>query len=866
MASQHLILRTACGTARSDEPPRADATRRDHGRGHAAGPNPARRRYPGQKVGRTGRTPPTSSSAGANLLAESNGEDRNGDGGLESLPIWCDVTVLSEVVQVVNNNENFIGNDDGREMADEDDAPTTTTSNNKHDYNNASGKDNGSGNVPYVVRRQRLNPCGTDNVLVFPSSSSENSGGSGASSSYLLRLSSCRTSSSLILLGGGDAKMEAVRHVVGTSAGTSKDDNTSSDGQLILDLPVRPHPATLAFVTGKSDASNSNDSGTALLAIEFDLRPARRALQAIVTEAEEEAERVRVEDVEAKKTWSLWNPMSWRHPLGGGGNSSNGGGIPANRIELERMLEEMLAERSYNAQQQQFGLGGGTSIPPSTSVPPRHHGSSRNDLLLLQAAMDREIRELNLMLSGLGLLGLALVGSYVYTVRRILHRRPASASGRETTSKQQQQQQSYRQRTSTAGSDAPSCGRSFGDSGSVIPPPISTIKIARDTVVQGLGMANIGDALKAAVGSGVASVTASAAASCSPSKSDGGSVSTAPSTPETPSPRAKKQGQHLHPEHVQEQEERSPEVAAKPVVVEKRKQLSPERKEIINALLARVKAPTPVKPAAEDEDDDSRTTSGETRMPMAVVATPEKTKQTEKIAASKVNKAANKNTATTPVPSRKPMSGRKAVGGKVGGAFAAIPGDESSAAATPASNITPDIFAPTPSTLPNGMEGIVTAGSGAVHTPTLTPMRSKARVGDGGSFARRPKSQVGRSKSDAIPAVVDPRGSPSSFAQMLLQKQQQLTPPKQEHPRTMAQGNISLGGLQKKKKQQQPQQQQSKPRRKLTPPPKSKGGDVTASAFEGLGNDEDGETTMIQGRNLNDAIENTFFKDYWDDE
>ena len=378
-------------------------------------------------------------------------------------------------------------------------------------------------------------------------------------------------------------------------------------------------------------------------------------------------------------------------------------------------------------------------------------------------------------------------------------------------------------------------------------------------------MANIGDALKAAVGVGVASVTASAAASCSPSKSDGGSVSTAPSTPETPSPRAKKQGQHLHPEHAQGQE-RPPEVAAKPVVVEKRKQLSPERKEIINILLARVKAPTPVKPAAEDEDDDSRTTAGETRMPTAVVATPEKKKQTKKIAAGKINNAANKNNTTTPVPSRKPMPGRKAVGGKVGGAFAAIPGDESSAAAaTPASNITPDIFAPTPSTLANGMEGIVTAGSSAVHTPTLTPMRGEGRVGGSGSFARRPKSQIGRSKSDAIPAVVDPRGSPSSFAQMLLQKQQQLTPPKQEHPRTMAQGNISLGGLQKKKKQQ-PQQQQSKPRRKLTPPPKSKGGDATASAFEGLGNDEDGETTMIQGRNLNDAIENTFFKDYWDAE
>ena len=516
MASQHIILRTACGTARSDEPPRADTTRRDHGRGHAAGPNPARRRYPGQKVGRTGRTPPTS-SAGAHHLAESDEEASNGGGGgLESLPIWCDVTVLSEVVQVVNNNENLIGNDDGREMADEDDAPTTTDN---HDRNNGSGKDNGNGSVPYVVRRQRLNPCGTDNVLVFPSSSSssyENSGSgsassSSSSSSYLLRLSSCRTSSSLILHGGGDAKMEAVG-----GAGTSRDDNTSNDGQLILDLPVRPHPATLAFVTGKSDASNSNDSGTALLAIEFDLRPTYRALQAIVAETEEEeAERVRVDDKgEAKKTWSLWNPMSWRHPLGGGGNSSSGG-IPTNRIELERMLEEMLAERSYNAQQEQFGLGGGTSIPPSTSVPPRHHGNSRNDLLLLQAAMDREIRELNLMLSGLGLLGLALVGSYVYTARRILHRRPASASasGRETTSKQQQQQQqqqSYRQRTSTAGSDAPSCGRSFGDSGSVVPPPISTIKIVRDTVVQGLGMANIGDALKAAVGVGVASVTASA--------------------------------------------------------------------------------------------------------------------------------------------------------------------------------------------------------------------------------------------------------------------------------------------------------------------------------------------------------------------
>ena len=378
-------------------------------------------------------------------------------------------------------------------------------------------------------------------------------------------------------------------------------------------------------------------------------------------------------------------------------------------------------------------------------------------------------------------------------------------------------------------------------------------------------MANISDALKAAVGAGAASVSAS----FSPSKSDGESVSTAPSTPKTPSPRAKKQiGQHQNQRQVKEQElkgkEESPQEAIKPMVTETKKQISPERKEIINALLARVKAPTPVKPAEEDEGGENNATAGEKKMPTAVMATSEKNpaaaRVKQKQAAGKANE--KQNAPITPIPSRRPMAGRKPVGGSVGGAFTSVPDDESSASVTPASSQTPDIFAPTSRASAIGIDSILGGGSNAAtKTPALTPMRNK----EGGVRAEG-SSKLGQSKSNAISA--DPRGSPS-FAEMLLQKQQQLTPPKEETSnKPAAQGNTSLGGSLKKKKvppQRQKKQQQPKSRRKLTPPPKSKAGDASASAASGGFEDGSGNDTMIQGRNLNDAIENTFFRDYWDE-
>ena len=890
MASQHLILRTECSGGadhvpaappQADDPDQQKSNPSSSSSAHRHPTQQQQRRHPGQKVGRAPPTGTASSPTNAAAIQQR----------LESLPIWCDVTVLSEVASVAGKRSNYHGensnartshqgsNDDGTGL------PGSTTSNVDNSANPGA---------PHVVKRQRFNPCGMDNVLVFPSSSSSSSGSSSSTSSYLLRLSSCWTSSSLLSLGDGDDTINRGGSDTAKSDAAifnkEEDSSNSKEGlELLLDLPVRPHPATLAFTTAETTSNGDDDcvfaesvskfggsrgsTGTALLTVEFDLGASYKALEGIV--AKKEHERRRVEDDKAKletkrlasmMKWSVWNPLSsWWYPNGGGGGGDNNssGGIPTNRDELERMLDEMLLERSYNAKRQHHFEVGGRRPNLSTTL----HG--REDLLILQAAMDREIRDLNIMLSGLGLVGLALVGSYVYTVRRIWNRRPTSASASISASGTATPGQQKRQRTSSAASsDARSYGRGFGD-GVRVPPPISTIQIVRDTVVQGLGMANIGNTLKAAVGAGAASVSAS----FSPGKSDGESVSTAPSTPETPSPRAKKQvGQRQHQRQVKEQvkgqelkgKEESPQEAAKPMVAEKKKQISPERKEIINALLARVKAPTPVKPAEKDEGGKNNTTAGEKNMPTAVMATPEKNPAEagakQKQAVGKANE--EHNAPITPIPSRRPMAGRKPVGGTVGGAFTSVPGDESSSAVTPASNQTPDIFAPTSRASAIDFGGILGGGSNVVtKAPALTPMRNK----DGGVRGEG-SSKLGQSKTSAISA--DPRGSPS-FAEMLLQKQQQLTPPKEEPSNKPAvQGSSSLGGSLKKKKalpQRQKKQQQSKPRRKLTPPPKSKAGDASASAASGGFEDGSGNDTMIQGRNLNDAIENTFFRDYWDE-
>jgi len=806
---------------------------------------------------------------------------------LESLPVWCDVAVLAEVAAAKAAAPGGIG---GGENSDADSLPV----------GNAASRSRRHDAPPHVVERQRFNPCGMDNVLVFPSSSSSSSSSSSLSilpSSYLLRLSSCRTSSSLLLHGDVTARSTGGNASTGNSSGGS-DNGAGLDLDLDLDLPVRPHPAALAFAgTGTSTGargegllhvgpdlppeagtslgggggggtttSSSNTSSTALLAtVHFDLRPAYAAMERMAAEKkkeeeeEEEKKKIRASSGEdEKKTaegsssangWAAWNPLSQWHPNGGYGSGRDygSGGIPTtNRVELERMLDKMLLQRSYNArqktqqQEEQFETRGGT--PPN---PFAYHPSSKDDLLVLQAAMDREIRDLNLMLSGLGLVGLALVGSYVYTVRRILHRRPASASGAARL-----QRQKRRGAVVSAASDAhSSCGRSSGGSSGRAPPPIGTVQVVRDAVVQGLVMANVGDALRAAVGAGVASASASASASCSPSKSDGESVSTAPSTPETPSPRATRHGQHKHlaqkQDQGQDQDQDRPQEASKPMIVEKRKQplVSPERKEMINAFLARVKAPTPVK-HTEDEggENQNRTTA-----PTAVTA-------------GKANEVSN--APTPPVPSRKAAAERQPLGGKAGGAFTFVPNHESSAAELPASNnMTSDIFAPASSLSAICLDGIVaSSSSAAVKTPTLTPMRKKGgeRVG----ASQMLESQMGRrSKPNAI--SIDPRASPS-FAQMLQQKQQQLTPPEEESSRELFQGNSSVGGSQKMIKKQPQQQQQPKPRRKLTPPTKSKVGDASALASGGFEH-RNGKDDVIQGRNLDDAIENTFFRDYWDE-
>lgn len=892
MASQHLILRTVCSGGGGDhvptEPPQADDRDQQEpspstaSSAHRRPAQQQQRRRPGQKVGRAPPTGAATSSTSAAAIKQS----------LESLPIWCDVTVLSEVASVAGerNNHNNNENANARTIQSSNDDGTTGVAggSNADDNGNiefkSSNNANANSDAPHVVTRQRFNPCGIDNVLVFPSSSSSSGSTISKSTSHLLRLSSCWTSSSLLSPGddegnnhggGGDkSKSDAGAIPTKEEGGTN---GTNEGLELMLDLPVRPHPATLAFVTSTETSANASDgmfaagsgnklgsatsssTGTALLAVEFDLRPSYKALEGIVAKKEHERRRMEDDDkakVDTERSTSIkrfmWNPLSsWWYPNGGfgGGNNISGAGIPTDRVELERMLDEMLMERLHSAKRQQQFEVGGSSTPIS---PTPLHG--REDLLILQAAMDREIRDLNIMLSGLGLMGLALVGSYIYTVRRIWIRRPTSASSSGTATPEQQK----RQRTSSAASpDAHS--RGFGD-GVRVPPPISTIQIVRDTVVQGLGMANIGDALKAAVGAGVAS----ASASFSPSKSDGESVSTAPSTPETPSPRAKKQGgQHRHQSKKQELKGKreSPQEAAEPALAEKKTQISPERKEIINALLARVKAPTPVKPA-EDEGGENNTTAGEKKMPTAVMATPDKNPAVVGAKQKQTDGKANEenNAPITPVPTRKPMVGRKPVGGTVG-AFTSVVDDESNTTATPAAlNMTPDSFAPTSRASAIDIGGILGGSSSAVvlKTPTLTPMRNKEDGGGGGS------SKKGQSKSNAISA--DPRGSPS-FAEMLVQKQQQLTPPKEEPSRQpVIQGNIGVGGSQKEKmKPRQQKKQQAKTRRKLTPPPKSKAEDVSAPAASGGFEDGSGNDTMIQGRNINDAIENTFFRDYWDE-
>lgn len=898
MASQHLILRTECSGGADHvpaAPPQADDPDQQKSNPSSSSSSAHRhptqqqqRRHPGQKVGRA----PLAGTATSSTTSAAAIRQR-----LESPPIWCDVTVLSEVASVAGKRSNHHGENSNARTSHQgsnDDGTGLTGSSTSNVDSNASL------DKPHVVKRQRFNPCGMDNVLVFPSSSSSGSSSSTSTiststSSYLLRLSSCWTSSSLLSLGDGDDTInrggsDTAKSEFAPTSNKEEDGSNAKEGlELLLDLPVRPHPATLAFTTAESTSNGDDDgifaesvskiggssgsAGTPLLTVEFDLSSSYKALEGIV--AKKEHERHRVEDAKAKPEtkrlagmmkWSMWNPLSsWWYPNGGGGGGDNNssGGIPTKRDELERMLDEMLLERSYNAKRQHHFEVGGRSLNLSTTL----HG--REDLLILQAAMDREIRDLNIMLSGLGLVGLALVGSYVYTVRRIWNRRPTSASASALASGTATPGQDKRQRTpSAASSDAQSYGRGFGD-GVRVPPPISTIQIVRDTVVQGLGMANIGNSLKAAVGAGAPSVSAA----FSPSKSDGESVSTAPSTPETPSPRAKKQvGQRQHGRQVKEQvkeqelkgKEESPQEAAKPMVAEKKKQISPERKEIINALLARVKAPTPVKPAERDEGGKNNSTAGEKKMPTAVMATPEKNPAAagvkQKQAVGKANE--EHNAPITPIPSRRPMAGRKPVGGTVGGAFTSVPDDESSAAVTPASNQTPDIFAPTSRASAIDFGGILGGGSNAAtKTPALTPMRNKE-----GGVRGEGSSKLGQSKTSAISA--DPRGSPS-FAEMLLQKQQQLTPPKEEPSnKPAAQGSSSLGGSLKKKKvqpQRQKKQQQSKPRRKLTPPPKSKAGDASASAASGGFEDGSGNDTMIQGRNLNDAIENTFFRDYWDE-
>ena len=437
MASQHLILRTVCSGGadhvpaappQADDPDQQESNPSSSSSAHRHPTQQHQRRHPGQKVG---RAPPTDTATFSTTNAAAIQQR------LESLPIWCDVTVLSKVASLAGNRSKQHGENSNARTSHQgsnDDGTGLPGSSGSNVDSNANP------DAPHVVKRQRFNPCGMDNVLVFPSSSSSSSGStlststvSTSTSSYLLRLSSCWTSSSLLSLGDDEGNTrggsDTAKSEFAPTCTSNKEDNDGSNNakeglELLLDLPVRPHPATLAFTTAETTSSNMNDdgmfaesvskfggssgsTGTPLLTVEFDLSSSYKALEGIV--AKKEHERRRVEDDKAKAEtkrltsmmkWSTWNPLSsWWYPNGGGGGGGNNssGGIPTNRDELERMLDEMLVERSYNAQRQQqrrqFEVGGSSSTPlPSTPL----HG--REDLLILQAAMDREIRDLNIML------------------------------------------------------------------------------------------------------------------------------------------------------------------------------------------------------------------------------------------------------------------------------------------------------------------------------------------------------------------------------------------------------------------------------------------------------------------------------------
>ena len=110
MASQHLILRTACSGINSGggadrvpaAPPQADdpdqqAQEKEPSTSSSA-PRPSTQQQ--QRHQRAGRAP----SAGTSVTDAAAIQQR-----LESLPIWCDVTVLSEVASVAggaNRSEN----------------------------------------------------------------------------------------------------------------------------------------------------------------------------------------------------------------------------------------------------------------------------------------------------------------------------------------------------------------------------------------------------------------------------------------------------------------------------------------------------------------------------------------------------------------------------------------------------------------------------------------------------------------------------------------------------------------------------------------------------------------------------------------